>query len=284
MYHDIMKEHMERFPARLPAQLKEALDRKARALGTSMNELVVIGVRNVVEGSDLIVAPSGVVDAHEDLVLFAIEGEIGPAKGIARHYMESGQPRLGALLYWFAAQMQTDPREKAKELVRSAGQIRDLSRPIAIALLRAALECNPASDVAKSRLGQILHYEGDHAGAKAMLESVRADDNYARLSYGWSCLELAGEDQEAARSATDEIAVSLRRWALGDSSPVSRNKWINQVARLKDRGSRFQQTVEDLINYSNDNASWKPINMAEIQPHTKPESPDLNPQNISDRV
>ena len=279
-----MKEHMDRFPARLPAHLKEALDRKAKALGTSMNDLVVIGVRNVVEGADLIVTPSGVVDAHEDLVLATIEGEIGPAKGIARHYLESGQPKLGALLYWFAAQMQSDPREKAKELVRSAGQIRDLSRPIAIALLRAALVYNPASDVAKSRLGQILHYEGDYAEAKAMLESVRADDNYARLSYGWSCLELAGRDPKLANTAADEIAVALRRWALGDSSPVSRNKWINQVARLKDHGSQFEQSVEDLINYSNDNSSWKPIDIAEIQPHTKPESPFLDAQSSSDRV
>lgn len=262
-----MKEDVDRFPARLPAGLKRALADKADALpGTSMNDLVVLGVRHVVEGSDLVVTTSGVADAREDLVVAAIGRGIGPAKGIAQHYVDAGQPNLGSLLYWVAAQMQADEKEAAKELVRSAEQVKKRSRPIAIALLRAALDCNPASHVAKNRLGQLLYFDGDYAGAKALLESVRDDDNYAKLFYGWSTLELAGDDRSEITRAREEIAVALRRWALGDHYSESREKWLDHVRDLKARGSEFDQAVEDLVEYANDNSSWKRIDKSEIYP------------------
>jgi len=260
-----MKESMDRFPARLPPDLKKALADKAETLtGTSMNDLVVLGVRHVVEGTDLIVTTSGVADAHEDLVVAAIEGEIGPAKGIAQHYVDTGQSNLGALLYWVAAGMQSDTRETAKELVRSADQIRKRSRPIAKALLQAALRHNPSSDVARSRLGQLLYFDGDYAGAKDLLDQIRNDDNYAKLFYGWSTLELADNRSDITR-ARDEIVVALRRWALGQRHPAKREKWLDQVAKLKARGPEFEQAVEDLVAYANDNTSWKPIVMSEIK-------------------
>ena len=261
-----MKVHMDRFPARLPPELKQALADKAELLpGTSMNDLVVLGVRHVVEGTDLIVEPSGIKDAYEDLVVGAIEGDIAPAKGIAGHYVEIGQHNLGALLYWAAARMQSDPKVAATELVRSADQIHKRSRPIAKALLLAALELNPASDVAKSRLGQILYFEGDYQEAARQLERVRFDDNYAKLAYGWSTLELAKGDPEKAAEARDEIVVALRRWALGQRSSEQREKWIDQVGRLKALGPAFEDAVNELVAYSNDNASWGPINSSEIK-------------------
>jgi len=271
-----MKEHMDRFPARLPPDLKTKLDLRAKALGTSMNDLVVLGVRHVVEGADLIVTTSGVVDTHQDLVVATIEGHIAPAKGIARHYVESGQPNLGALIYSFASQMQPDPKEKAKELVKSAAQVRDLSRPIAIALLRTALECNPASALVKSRLGQLLYFEGDYVGAQALLESVRDDDNYAKLDYGWATLELAENDPSEIARGRDEIVVALRRWALEPSPPGKREKWIDQVAKLKARGPEFEQAVEDLVAYANDNASWKTIVMSEVHRPARPNTPEAD--------
>ena len=268
-----MKEHMDRFPARLPPDLKKALADKAEALpGTSMNDLVVLGVRHVVEGTDLVVTPSGVVDAYEDLVVFAMAGGkngIGPTKGIARHYVDTGQHNLGALLYWVAARMQSDSRVTATELVRTADQIRKRSRPIAKALLRAALEHNPASDVAKNRLGQLLYFEGDYEGTVELLNRVREDDNYAKLFYGWATLELAEGDRREIERARDEIVVALRRWALGQRSPESREKWLDQIASLRARGSEFEQAVEDLVAYANDNASWSPIVMSEIKPPTQ---------------
>jgi len=261
----VMKEHMERFPARLPPDLKKALDLRAKALRTSMNDLVVLGVRHVVEGADLVVTPSGLGDAHEDLVLGVIEGDIAPAKGIARHYVDSGQPNLGALIYCFASLMQPDPKEKAKELAKSAWRIRDRSRPIAIALLRLALEHNTESDLVKSRLGQLLSWDGDHAGAQALLESVRYDDNYARLAYGWSTLELAGANSSEVARARDEIVGALRRWALEPTQADKRQSWLSQVAKLNALGADFEPAVAELVKYANDNASWRPpIVMPEI--------------------
>lgn len=260
-----MKEHLERFPARLPPALKKALADKADALpGTSMNDLVILGVRHVIEGSDLVVTTSGAVDAYEDLVVGAIEGDIAPAKGIARHFVEVGQPNLGALLFVFAARMQPDPKETAKELVRSADLIQRRSRNVARAMLQVALECNPASDLAKSRLGQMRHREGDHVGAAELLEGVKEDDNYAKLAYGWSTLELAGTDPDAVARARDEIVVALRRWALGERSVTKREQWTVHVARLRARSPDLEEAAVGLVAYANDNASWPPIDLSEI--------------------
>ena len=126
-----------RVPLRLPEHLKEGLDRMRASLpGTSMNDLIVLGVQNVVEGTDLtlVTKSEDIVDAQEDLVVAAIEGGIGAAKGIAKHYAALGQPNLGALLYWVAAGMQPDSKEAAKELIRTAAQV-PRSRAIEKALL-----------------------------------------------------------------------------------------------------------------------------------------------------
>lgn len=262
-----MKEHMDRFPARFPPDLKRALSQMAESMpGKSMNDLVVLGVRHVVEGTPLVVVTGDLKDAHEDLVVGVIEGDIAPAKGIAGHFDDVGLHRLSALLYFFAAEMQPDDREKAKELVRSADQIRDRSRPIARAMLEAALRSNPASDVAKSRLGQHLYFDGDYEQARLLLEQVREDDNYAMLFHGWSSLELAGNDLDALNHARDEIVVALRRWSLGARSEKDRERWIRQATRLKARGPGFAQVVDDLVAYANDNASWPQIDPTELRP------------------
>lgn len=280
-----MKEHKDRFPARLPPDLKRALEVRAKTLGTSMNDLVVLGVRSVVEeGADLTVTTSGVDDAHEDLVVATIEGHIAPAKGIARHYVESQRPHLGALIYNFASLMQPDPKEKAKELVKSAGMVRDRSRPIAIALLRAALEHNPGSDLVKSRLGELLYFEGQYAEAQKLLEGVRHDNNHAKLAYGWSTLELADDDPTEVARARDEIVVALRRWALEPSPPEKRQSWISQVAKLKALGPEFEQAVVELVAYANDNGSWGPIDVSETQPATQATAPDWQAPDTRARI
>lgn len=265
---------MVRVPLRLPAHLKEGLDQKKASLpGTSMNDLIVLGVQNVVEGTDLtlVTKSEDVVDAQEDLVVAAIEGGIGATKGIAKHYVALGQPNLGALLYWVAAEMQPDSKEAAKELIRTASVVRRRSRPIEKALLRAALVHNSANGVAKNRLGQILYFEGDYAGAAELLKPVSDDDNYAKLFYGWSTLELAtiAGSQAGLNRALSEIVAALRRWALGQSRPDSREKWLTQVAKLKGRGQEFDQAVESLIAYANDNTSWKPIVVSEVASPTQ---------------
>lgn len=101
-----------------------------------------------------------------------------------------------------------------------------------------------------------------------MLDRVREDDNYAKLFYGWAALELAAGNRNEATRARDEIIVALRRWALGQRSPESREKWLYHAAKLKTRGPEFEQAVENLVAYANDNASWTPIGMSEIRPPT----------------
>ncbi|MBM4023167.1 MAG: tetratricopeptide repeat protein [Planctomycetes bacterium] len=272
-----MKEHLDRFPARLPPDLKKALSERAEALGKSMNDLVVLGVRNVLEATPLDLTPSAVEDAHEDLVVLTIEGEIGPAKGIAGHYAELHQHNLSALLYWMASRMQTDPRLIATELVRSADGVRKRSSRIAKALLKSALEYNPASDVAKSRLGQLLYFEGDYAGAIELLDRVREDDNYAKLFHGWATLELALREGGSTVAAREEIVVAMRRWALGQRSPENRERWLANLARLWEHGPDFERLVADLVSYANDNSSWALIKVEDAVRSERALRPNAEP-------
>jgi tetratricopeptide (TPR) repeat protein len=235
----------------------------------TMNDLVILGIRNVLEGAELtVVTDSEMTDARTDLVVSAIGGEVGAVKGAAQHFVNLGRANLASLLYWMSAEMiaRDDPKQAAKELIRSADSTPRQSRPIAIALLRAALRHNPSSEVAKNRLGQFLYFEGDYAGAVEHLASVRERDNHAKLFHGWASLELATaqENRAAATRAREEIVNALEAWAFGERDPRSRSSWLKQVAKLAGKGPDYRQTVEELIAYANDNTSWNPISTTEV--------------------
>lgn len=264
------------FPARLPAELHEALKAKANELpDVTMNDLVILGIRNVLEGSELtVITDSDMTDARMDLVVSAIGGEVGALKGAAQHFVNLGRSNLASLLYWMSAELiaRTDDDPKAaaktaaKELIRSADATPRHSRPIAIALLQAALRHNPSSEVAKNRLGQLLYFEGDYEGAVEHLGPVRDRDNHAKLFHGWACLELAlAQGNRAAMTrAREEIVNALEAWAFGDRDPRSRRSWLKQVAKLAAKGSEYRQTVEELVAYANDNTSWSTISDADV--------------------
>lgn len=258
------------FPARLPAELHEALKAKAKELpDITMNDLVILGIRNVLEGSELtVVTDSEMTDARMDLVVSAIGGEVGALKGTAHHFMNLGRTNLASLLYWLSAELigRESPRDAAKELIRSADATPRSSRPIALALLRAALRHNPSSEVAKNRLGQLLYFEGDFEGAVEHLGPVRDRDNHAKLFHGWACLELAlvQGNRAAMTRSREEIVNALEAWAFGDRDPRSRRSWLKQVGKLAAKGSDYRQTVEELVAYANDNTSWTPITDADV--------------------
>lgn len=258
------------FPARLPPELHEALKARAGELpDITMNDLVVLGIRNVLEGAELVVVTdSEMTDARTDLVVAAIGGEVGALKGTAQHFLNLGRSNLGNLLYWMSAELiaRTDPKLAAKELIRSADSTPRNARPIAIALLRAALRHNPSSEVAKNRLGQLLYFEGDYAGAAEHLAPVRDRDNHAKLFHGWASLELASRqgNRAAMTRAREEIVNALEAWAFGDRDPRRRSSWLKQVAKLAAKGPEYRQTVEELVAYANDNTSWDPVSGTEV--------------------
>ena len=115
------------------------------------------------------------------------------------------------------------------------------------------------------------------------MKPVSEDDNYAKLFYGWSTLELAtvAGNQAGITSALNEIVLALRRWAIGQSRPGSREKWLVQVAKLKARGQKFDQAVEALVTFANDNTSWKPIVISEITSPTQTTTSEAEFQELS---
>lgn len=252
------------FPVRLPPELHKALKDRAESLpNITMNDLVIAGVKNVLEGTELtVVTGAEISDVKTELAIAAIEGESAKYFGIARHYENLGRVNLACLLYWSAAESlgRSDPKAAAKELITTANLARH-RQPMAIALLRAALRWNPSNEVAKNRLGQFLYWEGDFEAALEHLAPVVGRDNHAKLFHGWATLRLAIAQSNRAgmTRGREEIANALETWAFGERDPQKRDAWLRQVAELADLGSEFRQTVVELIEYANDNTTWPTI-------------------------
>jgi tetratricopeptide (TPR) repeat protein len=247
--------------------MHEALGELARnSPGVTMNDLVVAGVRKVLDDREVTVVANDMSDVKLDFAIAAVGGETAVLFGIARHYANLGRLNLACVLYFCAAEQvaQRDPKEAARNVVRTA----DLAptRPLEVALLRAALRWNPNNDVAKNRLGQLLVWEGEFEEAKGLLESVVDRDNHARLWHGWALLRLAQKQgsRSAVTRARGEIAAALQTWAFGEGNPEERKKWLNQVGNLAAEGDEFDQCVTELLDYANDNSRWDTVNLESV--------------------
>lgn len=261
------------FQVRLAADLHARLQARAKATPFSMNQLVEAGVRNVVdEGGEIPLAANagatGVSDASEDLVLAALTGEIGALKGIARHYGNLGLSNLSGLLYAMAAEVvaSSDPKLASKELTRTASRFMHHKRDLAVALLQAALRHNPQNEVAKNLLGQALYFAGDYAGAVQQLDSVRHRENRAKLFHGRAALYLARDvdNRSDAKRAREEIVAALEAWAFGSQDTRERASWLRQIAELDHLGTEFRQSVDELLEYANDNTSWPEVSRSDL--------------------
>lgn len=257
-------------PLRLPGDLHRQLKERAEKDGVSMNDLAVAGVRNVLDGV-VEITPSpgpGVPDAREDLVMAALSSEIGALKGIAQHYGNLGLLNLSSLLYGLAAELtaSTDPKQASKELVRTANALPRRKRDLALGLLQIALRHNPENEVAKNHLGQALYFAGDYKEAARHLASVRERDNHAKLFHGWASLHLAREtdNRSATTRARDEIVTALQAWAFGSHDQRERARWLRQVGQLERLGADYQQTVDELLSYANDNTSWPEVSRGDL--------------------
>ncbi len=268
------------FQVRLPADLHERLVDRKNSTPYSMNQLVEYGVRKLLD-EDEIVPPSesGAADASEDLVVAALAGEVGALKGIAKHYGNLGLQNLSGLLYGLSAEVMatSDSKLASKELARTASRFLRHKRELAIALLRAALRHNPQNDVAKNLLGQALYFAGSYAEAAQYLASVRDRDNRAKLFHGRATLHLARtvDNRSDAKRARDEIVAALEAWAFGSGDARDRTSWLRQVAEIDRLGDEFRQTVDELLEYANDNTSWQEVSRADLAvPAASGEEPD----------
>lgn len=201
-------------------------------------------------------------------MLASLAGEVGALKGIARHYGNLGLSNLSCLLYGLSAEVMapSDPKLASKELARTASRFLRHKRELAVGLLHAALRHNPQNEVAKNLLGQALYFAGDYAGAVQQLDSVRYRDNRARLFHGRASLYLArdAENRSEAKRARDEIVAALEAWAFGSQDARERASWLRQLAELDRLGTEFRQTVDELLDYANDNTSWPEVSRADL--------------------
>jgi len=245
-----------------------------------MNDLLVAGARSVLNGGQLPQSREPrAADAREDLVTAALSGEIGAIKGIAQHYGNLGLVNLSSLLFGLSAEVTgaTDPKLASKEFVRTASRLPHKS-DLALGLLRAALRHNPENEVAKNHLGQRLYIAGNYRESVKYLAAVRERDNHAKLFHGFASLYLAREadNRSATTRARDEIVVALEAWAFGNQDTRDRGRWLRRVAELDGLGADYQQTVDELLAYANDNTSWPEVSRAELAPTPSALGDDLD--------
>lgn len=276
---------MGAFQVRLPDDLHTRLNDRAKALGAgaSMNKLVEEAVRNLLDGGEInISSDTGATDAREDLVVASLAGGVGALKGIAQHYGNLGLANLSGLLYGLSAEVlaTTDPKLASKELTKTASRLLRARRELALGLLHAALRHNPQNEMAQNLLGQALYFSGqesirrgdteagllDFKEAVLQLSSVQKVDNRARLFHGRASLALAldADNRTAVRDARDQIVVALKQWAFGSQDNRERSTWLRQVGELDRLGSDFQQTVDELLDYANDNTSWAQVSHGDL--------------------
>jgi hypothetical protein len=198
---------------------------------------------------------------------------------------------LSAVLYAAAARViaEKDGADAASTELARAGMAAAKSRyyELAVSLYEESLQLNPNNLEAVNRLGQQLHHlaasQGDdldrYRRATELLARVTFVDNYAKLFHGWSALFVARADADpyAEERAVAEIEEALKHWAFGRRSPDERPRWLRQIRRLVALGLRGN--AESLVNFANDNASWRRINVDEIsgdgEPHDVTDAADL---------
>ncbi len=257
------------FQVRLPADLHSRLDGKAKSLGTSMNKLVEEGVRNVLDGGDVVLLSGDEsIDVDKDVVVAALAGDVDALKRGAKHFENLRLFNLSSLLYGLAAERLAplDRKRASKELVRSALNLNNAPADISIGLFRMAIRLSPENEVAKNLLGQKLYYVGQYSEAVEYLAVVRERDNRARLFHGFASLEIAQEtDNKAALDrAGNEIVTALQAWAFGSHDQRERARWLRQVGKLDQSVPEFHKRVDALLEYANDNTSWNAVSRRDL--------------------
>lgn len=265
------------FPARLGEDLHERLRTYADENDVRMNDVVIAGVRTILEGERApVVASADLADARTDLACAAVQREIGALKGIAKHLENMGQLNLSCVVYAAAAEVigHDDPALAARELVTTADHAEKRRQSeLAMALLQTALVWQPDNLVAHNRLGQLCFYRQQFDEAIDHLARVRDRDNRARLFHGWSTLYVAEKDGQplVAEQGRDEVRHALETWAFGSRDSRERDRWLRQVLTLDALGGDYAEVASELVAFANGNTSWPRIDLEDFRPVSEPE-------------
>jgi len=150
----------------------------------------------------------------------------------------------------------------SREFGAAAALARRHSRTqIAEALWRESVRRDPTNLRSSSSLGQLLHHQGRYEEALALLEPASQVDNYALLFLGWSLL-LRGKDTDdiaSIRRGGMSVKKALETWSYQNRDDTQREAWLRHVRRLSRVGSDWADTVREVIDFANANASWAPV-------------------------
>jgi antitoxin HicB len=262
-----------RFSVRVPRSLHEALSRRAEEEDCSLNQLVTVllaeGVRS--PQTSVAVTPPASTDVSEGIAADAVRSgsqAIAALKGIGTLLRDRGQINLACVVYAMAANVVASV-ERAEAAAREFGMAASLARRekhhrLAEALLRESVSRDPTNLRSSSSLGQLLYWQGRYNEAAAYLSRAASIDSYARLFLGWSRL-LEGmnlSDELQQKQGLDDLVSALREWGYQNADRASRASWLRQVQRLAKLGGSYLEEGRHLIEFTNANANWGPIDPA----------------------
>ena len=266
-----LDEHSGRFTVRVPRSLHRLLSERAAAEGSSLNQLVsTILARSAGEDKPI---HSAVPEVHEDIAADAVRSgqeSLGALKGIATYVRDRGDLNLACLLFGIASDRVANV-EGAEAASREFGAAAALAKRhsrtrLAEALWRESLRRDPTNLRSSSSLGQLLHHQGRYEEAIALLEPASQVDNYALLFLGWSLL-LRGkgtDDTASIRRGGMSVKRALEKWTYQNRDNTQREAWLRHVRRLSRAGAEWEDTVRELIAFTNANAFWAPISEDDV--------------------
>lgn len=263
-----------RFSTRVPRYIHRRLANRAEAEGCSLNQLVVTLLSQSVDTP----VRKEATDTYEEITADAVSDRsesIGALKGIGTFLRNRGDINLACLVYAFAAERTATGAGGAQEAAKEYGTAGALARRerrlrLAESLWRQSLRRDYTNIRSRSSLGQLLHHQGRYMEAVEFLQPVADVDDYARLFLGWSRLQLglSDDNQDLVGQGLADLTAALRRWCAY-ASRGERSSWLRQLRRLNLLGPRFQDEVNQLVQFANSNANWQKISKGEVDQPSK---------------
>ena len=263
-----LDKELSRLSIRIPATVRRRLARLAEVEGVSLNALISSALSEYVGGSGGQLPgdfpPVDGDEAREVIGHLKDTAQLARSLEVAKAVIRSVEDRRGTNLGLVLRALLVDrifavdgEFEASRHLGKSARVALDAGHTaLAEAFWRASLGLKDDNPISNGAYGQFLFIEGRHAEAIPYLEKSRS-------SLPWSDVELAlcrlheAKGRQPRQAAARSVIEELEKSALNRRALAHRREWLRYMRMLRSEDVVGKQEIEDLVQYSRDNAEWQ---------------------------